>query len=141
MSSGAYDRSHGTPWRRVPVVLVAVRHPAMRRLTCDVLGGECDATVCEFQAGEFSGETLAAALQRSRPDVLIIDGGDFPSCYHPAPAAFPPGQAVVVGLEPEADYRSFALAQGAGAWISRDRLSEDLPGQVRRLLSLRPGMN
>lgn len=41
---------------------------------------------------------------------------------------------MVIGPEPDSAYRLAALAQGAGAWISRDRVGEELGPEMRRML-------
>jgi hypothetical protein len=112
-----------------PTVLVAIRHPAVSRLACEVLRHDCGCT----RVTELGQDLLKDALQRCRPDLLLIDTGDFPACCHHALAAFPTDRVIVVGPEPARDYRDSALSHGAGSWIARDYLAEQLPGEVHRL--------
>jgi DNA-binding NarL/FixJ family response regulator len=118
------------PPGRSLTVLVAIRHPAMRRYTCEILERDCACSIVAELDGE---EMLADALARSRPDLVLIDTGEFPRCCTPALATYPTERVIVVGPEPEGDYRTAALTRGAGAWIPRDRLAEELQREVRRL--------
>ena len=116
-------------------VLVAIRHPAMRRYTCAILDAEGGCSnVVELERGT----TPADALARWSPDLVVIDTGEFPECGSRALPGFPADRVIVVGPEPEGDYRAAALAHGAGAWISRDRLGDDLPPEVRRMAARQP---
>jgi hypothetical protein len=132
----AHAGGAGSPAPVGLTVLVAIRHPAMRRFTCEILDAEggCSVVV-ELERGI----TPADALARWRPDLVVIDTGEFPECGARALPGFPADRVIVVGPEPEGDYRAAALAHGAGAWISRDRLGEDLPLEVRRMAAQLPG--
>jgi len=131
----ARERVASSPSPAGLTVLVAIRHPAMRRYTCAILDAEggCSAVV-ELERGT----TPADALARWRPDLVVIDTGEFPECGSRALPGFPADRVIVVGPEPEGDYRAAALAHGAGAWISRDRLGDDLPPEVRRMAARLP---
>ncbi|HET7488879.1 MAG TPA: hypothetical protein VFJ85_13200 [Acidimicrobiales bacterium] len=111
-----------------PLVLVAIRHPGMRRLTGDLLEQEYHCWV----AGDLgAGERLAPALQRRRPDLAVVDADDFRRCRTDG---FPACRVVVVGPEPDAGYRAEALGRGAGAYIARERVGEDLGAAMRSIL-------
>ncbi len=112
---------------RTPAVLVAVRHPVLRRWTTELLEGArgCWATV---QSGD--SELLADAIARIGPDVVVLDSLDFPACCKTALTDLGRDHVVVIGPEPDLAYRQSALDQGAGGWVSQDRIADDLPRAV-----------
>ena len=113
-----------------PRVLVAIRHPAMRTYTRELLQREYGCWVAtEVNTGE-----LSEAIARHQPDLIVADTGDFPACCRRALEAFPRERVIVIGPEPDLSYRHAALAQGAGGWISRDRVGEELGSEMRRML-------
>ncbi|WP_143447429.1 response regulator transcription factor [Kineosporia sp. R_H_3] len=81
---------------------------------------------------------LADALERYRPDLLVVDTGDFPACCRDALRRFPRDRVVVVGPEPSSDYYRSAIDLGAGAWISRDSLADRLSTTIRALSQRAP---
>mgnify|MGYP003135159510 CR=1 FL=1 len=92
-----------------PVVLVALRHPVLR----------------------------VDAIGRTRPDLVVVDDSDFPSCCQAALDRMPPERVMVVGPEPDTAYRSLALANGAGGWVCREQVGDDLSGAMRAALGCR----
>ena len=119
-----------------PRVLVAIRHTAMRAFTLELIRREhsCwEATALE------DGELLAGVLRRINPDVLVVDDGDFPSCCQAAIAAFPRSRVVVVGTEPDHAYRAAAFRAGAGAWVAREDVGEQLGPVMRQVLGCAHG--
>jgi hypothetical protein len=103
----------------------------MRRFTRELLARECR---CWTPVEADMGARSAARLAARAPDLLMIDAADFPACC-PAPSSgFPPGRVVVVGPEPDRSYRQVAHARGAGAWVPRERVGEDLVREMRRVL-------
>ena len=114
-----------------PRVLIAIRHPAMRRFTRDLLERDCR---CWVATTLDAGELLAQALVRAPADLLVVDGIDFPACCRRALADFPSDRVIVIGPEPDAAYRHLALAAGAAAWIPRERIGEELGAAMRRAL-------
>lgn len=117
-----------------PTVLVAVRHPVMRRWTGDLLRSEhgCWTVV---QPGR--GELLADAIARVDPELVIVDSVDFPACCQAALLALPPHRVIVVGPEPDRSYQARALGLGAGGWVSRDHVGEELSAAMRAALGCR----
>jgi len=116
------------------VVLVALRHPAMRRFTRELLERECRCwTPMEARAGG----SLRSELAAFTPELLVIDAADFPACCPDPFAGYPPGRVVVVGPEPDRSYRQAARVHGAGAWVPRERVGEDLGREMRRVLGCR----
>lgn len=117
-----------------PRVLVAMRHPAMRRFTSQLLE-RCHhcwvATVVDF------GQPLDKALGTARADLVIIDAADAPGCCRRALEPAVHARIVVIGPEPDASYRSAALAAGAAAWIPRERVAEELGPAMRQALGCR----
>lgn len=121
---------------RAPWVLVAVRHPVMRRYIAELLA--CEAR--QWRASELGpGEMLPAAIERFRPDLLVVDSSDFPACCLAAIEAFPSDRVVVVGPEPDPAYRDAAVAHGAAACITRDDVGDQLVSTMRSLLGCTHG--
>ena len=114
-----------------PVVLIAIRHPVMRRWTDELLAAEhgCWTVV---QPGR--GELLVDAIARTRPELVVVDSVDFPACCRAALDALPPERVIVIGPEPDPAYRSRALAQGAGGWVCRDHVADELSAAMRAAL-------
>ena len=117
-----------------PRVLVAVRHPVMRRYAAELLARECG---CWASSDIAAGEMLPAAIDRFRPDLLVVDAGDFPACCQASIDAFPRDRVVVIGPEPDPSYRAAALANGAAACVTRDNLGETLVPTMRAILGCR----
>ena len=114
-----------------PRVLVAIRHPGMRHLTGDLLAREYHCWVARDLAAD---EPLADALVASHPDLVVVDTADFPDCCLDTLQGFPRARVVVIGPEPDPGYQAQALANGAGAWIPRERVGEDLGPAMRAIL-------
>ncbi len=112
---------------RAPVVLVAMRHPVLRRWTTELLDTACG---CWATVVSLDGELLADAIARVSPDVVALDSLDFPACCHAALTDLGREHVVVIGPEPDPAYRQSALDQGAGGWVSQDRIGDDLPRAV-----------
>lgn len=119
---------------RRPRVLVAVRHAVMRRYAAELLARECG---CWASGDVVAGEMLGDAIDRFRPDLLVVDSGDFPSCCQAALDAFPRDRVVVIGPEPDPGYRTNAVANGAGACIAREDVGELLVPTMRSILGCR----
>lgn len=119
---------------RAPIVLVAIRHPVMRRFTCELLASEHG---CWTVAQPGAGDMLVDAIERARPDLVVVDSVDFPSCCRAALRALPPERVIVIGPEPDRSYRSRALALGAGGWVCRDHVGEELSAAMRAALGCR----
>lgn len=112
-------------------ILVAIRHRPMRRLTRQLLQHDVpDCLVEELRTGEL----LVDAVARVEPAVLVVDTEDFPACCQATLASFPPRRVIVIGPEPEAAYRTNALGAGAGAWVPRERISQDLHSELGTVL-------
>ena len=117
-----------------PKVLVAVRHPVMRRYAAELLSRDSG---CWVSSEVEAGEMLPAAIARSRPDLLVVDAGDFPACCKAAIDAFPRDRVVVIGPEPDRSYGAAALADGAAACVTRDNVGEELIPTMRSVLGCR----
>lgn len=74
---------------------------------------------------------LADAIQRTRPALVIVDSIDFPACCQVALRTLPPECVIVVGPEPDLAYRARALALGAGGWVCRDHVGDELSAAMR----------
>jgi len=117
-----------------PRVLVAVRHPVMRRYAAELLARESG---CWASSAVAAGEMLPDVIDRFRPDVLVVDAGDFPACCQAAIDAFPRDRVVVVGPEPDPSYGALALANGAAACVTRDDVGEELVPTLHVILGCR----
>ena len=103
----------------------------MRALTSELL--ERDGA-CRVTGVGGDDQELAAAIDRDHPDLVILDTGEFPACCPVALGRFRFERVIVIGPEPACSYRAAALAAGAGAWVSRDRVGDDLIVEVCRAL-------
>lgn len=117
-----------------PSVLIAVNHPAMRRLIGDLLDREPACWAAQLLDGD-----LGAARRELHPDVVIVDGADFPRCCPNRAAGRHGERVVVIGSEPDPAYRVDALRQGADGWVARDDLADGLSGELRRALGCSHG--
>ena len=114
-----------------PRVLLVMAHRAMRDLTCELLEREFG---CWVATDVRPGEALGSTLDRLAPDLLVIDAAGFPVSCLDALEHIRPGRIIVVGPEPDPAYRETALAGGAGGWLPRDRVAEELGPEMRRVL-------
>jgi DNA-binding NarL/FixJ family response regulator len=112
-----------------PRVLIAITHPAMRRLILELLDREHGC----WQACLLDRE-LDAAMHGLKPDLVIIDGAAFPHCCYGQPDGYPRDRIVVVGPEPDTAYMTAALRNGAGGWVARDDIADRLSAEMRRAL-------
>lgn len=117
-----------------PRVLIAVAHPAMRRLILELLEREHGCwTACPLET------ELAAAVHNLDPDLVVIDGANFPRCCRDDAVGFPCARIVVIGPEPDDAYMAAALHQGAGGWVARDDVADELSAAMRGALGCTHG--
>lgn len=114
-----------------PRVLLAMAHPTMRTLTSELLRREGRCLVRTATGGD---QALADAIDQEYPEIVILDDARFPGCCPEVLRRFPPERMIVIGPEPGNSYRAPALAAGAGGWVARERIGDDLVGEVWRLL-------
>lgn len=114
-----------------PVVLIALRHPVMRSWTEALLATDHG---CWDVANAADDELLVDAIARTRPDLVVVDDIDFPSCCQAALDRLPRERVVVVGPEPDPAYESSAMGNGAGGWVCRDHVGDELSAAVRSAL-------
>lgn len=114
-----------------PSVVVVVAHPTLRRLIVELL--ERDEACWQLRAVAHQPD-LAAAVAAEEPDLVILDAGNFPRCCRDSLHSFPRQHVIVIGPEPDAAYERAARRAGAGAWLPRDRVGEDLTACMRRVL-------
>ena len=119
-----------------PVVLLSVVQPAARQLTVELL--EREHGCWQVRALE-DPRTLARAVADAVPDLVVIDAADFPRCCRDVLDGFPAERVVVVGPEPDDAYEGAARRAGAGAWLARDRVAEDLSASMRLALGCTHG--
>ena len=113
-----------------PCVLIAIAHPVMRRLIRQLLNRENDGWAVILLDTD-----LATALLESRPDLLVLDSVDLVRFGSDGLSSFPKSHIVVVGPEADVDYRNVTAGRGAGAWVARDELADDLAPAMRRVLA------
>lgn len=111
--------------------MLAFDHPTMRALTGELLEGN---GACRVTAVEVDDQALAAAIDTDDPDLVILDTGEFPGCCPIALEQSPATRTIVIGPDAEESYRGAALAAGAVAWVARERIADELLGEVWRLL-------
>lgn len=114
-----------------PSVLVAIAHPLMRQFTLELLARD---HAC-WRALESDGSDLAGVIRSTDPDLVVLDTVSFNECRcgcvdHP----FPSHRMVVIGPEPDVAYRAAALHVGAGGWVARDFVAEQLSNAMRAAL-------
>lgn len=114
-----------------PRVLLVIAHPAMRRFTRALLEREFG---CWIAAEARADDALAHAAVRDCPDLLVVDTSDYPGCCKSMLDHIPGPRVIVIGPEPDDSYRAAALMSGAGAWLPRDRVGDDLAAEMRRVL-------
>lgn len=117
-----------------PVVLVALRHEVMRRWTEELLSAEHG---CWAATKPARGELLADAIARTWPDLVIVDEVDFPACCRAALDRLPPDRVIVIGPEPDAAYETLARSRGAGGWVCRDHVAQELSAAMRAAMGCR----
>jgi DNA-binding NarL/FixJ family response regulator len=111
-------------------VLVALSHPMMRRFTLELLERD---HAC-WSAEALDGGDLVGAARDRRSDLVILDASTFSACHCADGCEFPCGRMVVVGPERDLDYRAAVLAGGAGGWVARDDVAEQLSAAMRAAL-------
>ncbi len=105
-----------------PNVVLVVAHRAMRALIVELLQRDHGCwTVSAI--GSLSELDDAAS---SQPDLVIVDTADVATVRRQLPPTFALARVVVIGPEPDPAYRQAAVHFGAGAWLSRDRIAEEL---------------
>lgn len=114
-----------------PRVLIVMRHSAMLGFTRELLER---AFGCWVATEASVGPELCERLRRDPPDVMIVDAAEFPVACQSTLVGFPRERVIVIGPEPDASYRAAILADGAGAWLPREQVGEDLSRELRRVL-------
>ncbi len=104
-----------------PHVALVVTHRTMRSLIVELL--ERDLGCWTVSAIRDVSEIEHVATP---PDLVIVDTADFDAVRCQLPATFALALVVVIGPEPDPAYREAAVRFGAGAWLSRDRIAEEL---------------
>lgn len=112
--------------RMLRVVLVVV-HRGMRELIGELLQRDrgCWSVSAIDRVSDIDHDAS------SQPDLMIVDTADFATVRRHLPQALALARVVVIGPEPDTAYRRSALQCGAGAWLSRDRVGEELCDALR----------
>ena len=118
-----------------PKVVVAVAHRGMRERIVDLLARDhgCWAVTSVRRAGAFE-DAISCD-----PDLIVIDAADFEACWTGRLTSVPLHRIVVIGPEPDPAFRQVVLDHGAGAWVSRDLVGEELSGVLRVVLGCTHG--
>ena len=118
---------------RDPRVLVALRHPAMRRYVRELLSREHH---CWTGAQLRQGEPLRAAVERVEPDLIVVDAADFPACCRQEMSSMR-GRVLVIGPDADPGYERAARLGGAGAWLPREDVADGIGRALRSVLGCR----
>ena len=113
-----------------PRVLVALSHPLMRQFTLELLDRDHGC----WSAVALDGAEPLEAMRALRPDLVVLDAATFRACNCADGCEYPCDRMVVVGPEPDTAYRSAVLGDGAGGWVARDDVAEQLSDAMRRAL-------
>ena len=114
-----------------PHVVLVVAHRAMRALIVELLHRDQDRwTVSTIDSVSEIGHDASL-----HPDLAIVDTADFATIRRHLPPSFAPAQIVVIGPDPDPAYRRAALSDGAGEWMSRDCIAEELCAALRSALA------
>ncbi len=105
-----------------PHVVLVVAHRAMRALIVELLQRDHG---CWTVSAIGSVSELDDAAS-SQPDLVIVDTADFATVRRQLPPTFSLARVVVIGPEPDPAYRQAAILFGAGAWLSRDCIADEL---------------
>jgi len=114
-----------------PHVVLVVAHHSMRDLIVELLHRDHRRWVVSAIDSVSDLDDTAS----SHPDLVIVDTADFAAVRRQLPATFAPARVVVIGPEPDPAYHKAALQCGAGAWLSRDRVAEELCDALRSTLA------
>lgn len=112
-------------------VHVMVEHGTMRDLLTELVVREhgCTATSSD------PAPPVDADLHLGEGDVLVIDQRAFAHPDWRRTAAQSAAFVLVVAAEDDPSSQEAALAQGAHAWLPRERLAEELSREIRRVLA------
>ena len=118
-----------------PLVLVALSHPMMRQFTLELLDREHGC----WSASALDGAEPLEAMRNLRPDLVVLDAATFRACQCTAGSGYPCDRMVVIGPEPDHAYRSAVMENGAGGWVARDDVAEQLSVAMRSALGCTHG--
>ena len=113
-----------------PIVTVAVEHDALRQLTVALLSR--DEVTWELRPCSLTEAPETATAGEAQ--IAVVATADFPAACRGLLNVLPAHKIVVIGPEPEGAYERAALDAGAGAWLPRDRIGDDLPCMLRKVL-------
>ena len=82
----------------------------------------------------FDGGDPLEAASSIHADIVVLDAATFRLCRCGAGCGYPCHRTVVVGPEPGTAYRSAAMDEGAGGWVARDDIGEQLSAAMREAL-------
>jgi DNA-binding NarL/FixJ family response regulator len=108
-------------------------HPTMRRYVCDLIERGCR---CWLATTIPEPGPLHDVITNLHPDAIVLEAAQFPQCCPAIGDTFPISHIVVIGPYPDDAYRDAAYAAGAGAWIPRDRLPDELVHELHRIIGL-----
>lgn len=111
-------------------------HRTLRHLIVELLARDH----ADWQVSTVADQSdLAEAITADSTDLVILDVGDFVRSCRESLQSFPRERVIVIGPEPDAEYERAAREEGAGAWLSRDRVGEDLVTAMRQALGCQTG--
>ena len=109
--------------------MLVVAHSSMRLLIVDLLDGDGWTVTAVDSVAELTDKNPA------RVDLIVVDTADFATVRRNLPPSLPTARVVVIGPEPDSAYRQAALSGGAGAWLSREHVAEELCDALRSTLA------
>lgn len=126
------DPDASTVHVRSRCVAVCIAHNAMRAFIVELVDRErgCWSAIAVPDLA-----ALPAVLAGAPVHLLVVDGANFPACCRDRLGGFPRDQVVVIGAEADDAYQAAAFAAGAGAWMPRDRVGQDLTAALRQVLA------
>ncbi len=115
---------------RPPHVVLVVVHRAMRAFIVELLNRDLGC----WTVSEIDSVSQISHDARLHPDLVIVDTADFATVRRQLPRTFALARVVVIGPEPDPAYRQAAVHFGAGAWLSRDCIADELCSALRSAL-------
>ena len=116
-------------------IVVVDDHPLVRESLIQLITREPDLVVC----GEAdSVETATAALERNKPDLLLLDlrlkSGDSIELMKSVRARFPDTRILVISQQEETLFAERCLRAGADGYVTKQEASEEVLTAIRTVL-------
>lgn len=107
----------------------------MRRLIITLLQRDCGCLAIDLQTPQAGADRREIGLQdAATADIVVIDAAAFNAGDQERETAESPS-VIVIAPAPDTEYRRSALERGAHGWIPRERVGDDLPSEIDRILA------